>query len=62
MNADASRKYIIGAAPQCPFPDGYLGPYPGKALGDVGHMFDEVYVQFYNCYHNLLLTQILKTV
>lgn len=48
MDADASRKYIIGAAPQCPFPDGYLGPRPGKALGDVGHMFDEVYVQFYN--------------
>ena len=48
MDADSSRKYIIGAAPQCPFPDGYLGPRPGKALGDVGHMFDEVYVQFYN--------------
>lgn len=48
MNADSSRKYIIGAAPQCPFPDGFLGPYPGKALGDVGYEFDEVYVQFYN--------------
>jgi len=48
MKTDSSRKYIIGAAPQCPFPDGYLGPYPGKALGDVGYEFDEVYVQFYN--------------
>ena len=48
MNRDSSRKYIIGAAPQCPFPDGFLGPRPGKALGDVGYEFDEVYVQFYN--------------
>eukprot|EP00795_Rhopilema_esculentum_P015413 gene15413-6654_t len=48
MNTDSSRKYIIGAAPQCPFPDGFLGPRPGKALGDVGYEFDEVYVQFYN--------------
>ena len=48
MDNDAGRRYIIGAAPQCPFPDGFLGPMPGKAFGDVGHLFDEVYIQFYN--------------
>ena len=50
MDADQSKKYIIAAAPQCPFPDHYLGPAPGKAFGDVPEMFDEIYIQFYNNY------------
>ncbi|KAJ3565154.1 hypothetical protein NP233_g7821 [Leucocoprinus birnbaumii] len=38
----ASKKYYVTAAPQCPFPDAFLGP----VLNAVG--FDAVYVQFYN--------------
>ncbi|KAL0954740.1 hypothetical protein HGRIS_003692 [Hohenbuehelia grisea] len=38
----ASKKYYVTAAPQCPFPDAFLGP----TLNAVG--FDAVYVQFYN--------------
>jgi len=49
-NSDRRKKYIIAAAPQCPFPDHYLGPAPGKAFGDVPQMIDEIYIQFYNNY------------
>ncbi|KAI0635520.1 glycoside hydrolase [Trametes polyzona] len=38
----ANKKYYVTAAPQCPFPDAYLG----TVLNAVG--FDAVYVQFYN--------------
>ncbi|KAF7773295.1 CAZyme family GH18 [Agaricus bisporus var. burnettii] len=38
----ASKQYYVTAAPQCPFPDAFLGP----VLNAVG--FDAVYVQFYN--------------
>ncbi|EIW80350.1 glycoside hydrolase family 18 protein [Coniophora puteana RWD-64-598 SS2] len=38
------KSYYITAAPQCPFPDAYLG----TTLDEVG--FDAVYVQFYNNY------------
>ncbi|KIK62365.1 glycoside hydrolase family 18 protein [Collybiopsis luxurians FD-317 M1] len=38
----ASKPYYITAAPQCPFPDAFLGP----VINAVG--FDAVYVQFYN--------------
>ncbi|PFH52902.1 carbohydrate-binding module family 5 protein [Amanita thiersii Skay4041] len=38
----ASKRYYVTAAPQCPFPDAFLGP----VLNAVG--FDAVYVQFYN--------------
>ncbi|KAJ8503581.1 hypothetical protein ONZ45_g10748 [Pleurotus djamor] len=38
----ASKPYYITAAPQCPFPDAYLG----AVLNAVA--FDAVYVQFYN--------------
>jgi hypothetical protein len=48
MNTDKSRKYYITAAPQCPFPDAYLGPGAGKALGDTANLFDYLFVQFYN--------------
>jgi chitinase len=48
MEASAPGKYIISGAPQCPYPDAYLGPGVGKALGDVANLFDYVNVQFYN--------------
>ncbi|KAF4571382.1 Chitinase 1 [Pleurotus pulmonarius] len=38
----ASKKYYVTAAPQCPFPDAFLG----AVLNAVA--FDAVYVQFYN--------------
>ncbi|KAG7089660.1 hypothetical protein E1B28_011320 [Marasmius oreades] len=38
----ASKKYYVTAAPQCPFPDAWLGPVINNAA------FDAVYVQFYN--------------
>ncbi|TCD70241.1 Chitinase 1 [Steccherinum ochraceum] len=46
MNS-ASKKYYITAAPQCPFPDAYLG----SVINAVG--FDAIYVQFYNNYCGL---------
>ncbi|CAO2198010.1 unnamed protein product [Urochloa humidicola] len=36
------RKYLLTAAPQCPYPDAFLGPALGTGL------FDHVWVQFYN--------------
>lgn len=42
------QKYIIGAAPQCPYPDAIQGPSAGHFLGDVPELIDECYVQFYN--------------
>ncbi|KAL9714342.1 Chitinase 2 [Leucoagaricus gongylophorus] len=44
----ASKKYYVTAAPQCPFPDAFLGP----VLNVVG--FDAVYVQFYNNFCGLI--------
>ena len=33
MDADSSKSYLITGAPQCPFPDHYLGPVkPGTGL------------------------------
>ncbi|KAI0267649.1 glycoside hydrolase superfamily [Gloeopeniophorella convolvens] len=43
----ASKKYYITGAPQCPYPDAYIG----SVLNAVG--FDAVYVQFYNNYCGL---------
>nr|CAL36995.1 chitinase 2 [Hydractinia echinata] len=43
-----SQKILIGAAPQCPFPDRLLGPSAGRVLGDVPKLVDEIYIQFYN--------------
>ncbi|KAJ3539137.1 hypothetical protein NM688_g6411 [Phlebia brevispora] len=40
----ASKQYYITGAPQCPFPDAYLG----SVINAVG--FDALYVQFYNNY------------
>ncbi|KAJ2754569.1 Chitinase 2 [Coemansia pectinata] len=45
--SDPSRQYYIAAAPQCPFPDAYLGSTLNNAW------FDMVYVQFYNNYCGL---------
>ncbi|KAJ2377470.1 Chitinase 2 [Coemansia sp. RSA 2607] len=44
---DPSKQYYIAAAPQCPFPDSYLGSVLNSAW------FDMVYVQFYNNYCGL---------
>ncbi|KAJ1668782.1 Chitinase 2 [Coemansia sp. RSA 1813] len=44
---DTSKKYYITGAPQCPFPDAYLGSTLNSAW------FDMVYVQFYNNYCGL---------
>ncbi|KAJ2802638.1 Chitinase 2 [Coemansia guatemalensis] len=41
-SSDTSKKYYIAAAPQCPYPDAYLGSTLNSAW------FDMVYVQFYN--------------
>lgn len=48
MNASAAKRFLITAAPQCVFPDAYLGPAAGKPLGDVPEAFDYLLVQFYN--------------
>lgn len=49
--ATASKTYYISSAPQCPFPDGRLGPGTGTALQSA--WFDYVWVQFYNNYCGL---------
>ncbi|KAJ1723109.1 Chitinase 2 [Coemansia biformis] len=43
-NSDKSKKYYIAGAPQCPYPDSYLGAALNSAW------FDMVFVQFYNNY------------
>ncbi|KAJ2768241.1 Chitinase 2, partial [Coemansia nantahalensis] len=42
--SDKSKSYYIGGAPQCPYPDAYLGAALDSAW------FDMVFVQFYNNY------------
>jgi chitinase len=44
-----NKKYYISGAPQCPYPDAYLGP----ALQSNGFDFDYIWVQFYNNYCDL---------
>ena len=44
----SGHKYYITGAPQCPYPDAYLGPAAGRALGDAPSAFDFLFVQFYN--------------
>jgi chitinase len=46
--ADPNRRFLITGAPQCVFPDAYMGPGPGKVLGDAASAFDYLWVQFYN--------------
>jgi len=47
LAAGASKPYYVTGAPQCPFPDAYLG----SIINSVG--FDAIYVQFYNNYCGL---------
>ncbi|KAI6156537.1 carbohydrate-binding module family 5 protein [Pisolithus tinctorius] len=47
LMAKGNKQYYITAAPQCPYPDAYIG----TTLNAVG--FDAVYVQFYNNYCGL---------
>ncbi|KAI8867089.1 glycoside hydrolase, partial [Ramicandelaber brevisporus] len=42
--ASAPKRYYVSAAPQCPFPDGYMGPVLDKTA------VDWLNVQFYNNY------------
>ncbi|KAK2467976.1 hypothetical protein APHAL10511_000271 [Amanita phalloides] len=44
LMATGNKQFYVTGAPQCPFPDAYLG----AVLNAVG--FDAVYVQFYNNY------------
>ena len=48
MNANGTKRFLITAAPQCVYPDAYLGPAAGKPLGDLPEAFDYLLVQFYN--------------
>jgi len=48
---DTSKTYYVSGAPQCPYPDAYLGPTGTSAL-QTAH-FDFVFVQFYNNYCGL---------
>lgn len=49
MKTDTSKKFIISAAPQCPYPDRILGPQiDGTPLNDTGEYFNHIYIQFYN--------------
>jgi len=41
---DTSKKYYISGAPQCPYPDAYLGPGGSTALET--SKFDYIFVQF----------------
>lgn len=43
-DSDTSRAYYLSAAPQCPYPDAYVG----TALSN--SVFDFIFVQFYNNY------------
>ncbi|KAJ1922328.1 Chitinase 2 [Mycoemilia scoparia] len=47
FTADPSKKYYLTAAPQCPYPDSYMGTALNSAW------FDMVFVQFYNNYCGL---------
>jgi hypothetical protein len=37
------RLVYVPGAPQCPYPDAYLGPAPGRALGDHPELFDALF-------------------
>ncbi|KAI8997331.1 glycoside hydrolase superfamily [Pilobolus umbonatus] len=48
---DPSKKYYLAAAPQCPFPDFYVGEVLNNAW------FDFVMIQFYNNYCSVINTE-----
>ncbi|TPX32742.1 chitinase [Synchytrium microbalum] len=50
MNFDTSKKYYISAAPQCVYPDAWVGPGTGTLLSDPTVKIDIVGIQFYNNY------------
>ena len=51
MAEDINKKYLITGAPQCPYPDDFMGPVKkGTVLDDIGEEFDYLFVQFYNNY------------
>lgn len=50
MSSSKKKEYIISGAPQCVYPDAYLGPGTGKALTEAGTKFSFLNVQFYNNY------------
>ena len=48
MNTDKSKQYLITAAPQCPFPDRWMGPQiQGSALEGM----------YLDCWHSVLLSK-----
>eukprot|EP01084_Bolivina_argentea_P132392 233641_1 len=46
----SKKEYILTGAPQCVYPDAYLGPGNGKALTTAATDFSWLNVQFYNNY------------
>ena len=50
MSEDKDHTYYISGAPQCPYPDAYLGPEGDSALEKFGEKFDFISIQFYNNY------------
>ena len=61
MMADNKKQYYISGAPQCPYPDAYLGPKQDTALGDAGSYFSFLSIQFYNNYCNYPSESFIKT-
>eukprot|EP00483_Globobulimina_turgida_P013317 UN13341 len=47
---NSKKEYILTGAPQCVYPDAYLGPGTGKALTTSAKDFSWLNVQFYNNY------------
>ena len=47
---NSDNQYVISAAPQCPYPDAYLGPGDNTPLGEFTDSFNFLNVQFYNNY------------
>lgn len=51
---DPNKVYYIGGAPQCPFPDAYLGPSTSNSVYSGPYALDEwldfIFIQFYNNY------------
>lgn len=46
----SNREYIVSGAPQCVYPDVYMGPGAGKVLTQAASGFSYAAVQFYNNY------------
>jgi len=48
--SDSDREYIVSGAPQCVYPDVYMGPGADKVLTQAAARFSYAAVQFYNNY------------